>query len=172
MLKLAYSFFTGILLAIFVGMGIATFYPQPVSPEYPSQLNMIGKDGPNQAERAVQAKFDAEQKAWEEKMKPYNRNVSMIAIGAAVAYVAISLLIAETRWGFLSDGIMLGGIFTLIYGLGRGFAAQNSKYSFAITTVGLVIVFLLGYLRFFKEHQLAMAHAQAVPARKTTKKAN
>lgn len=48
----------------------------------------------------------------------------------------------------INGGIMLGGLFTLFYGLMRGFASQDSKYSFVAVSVGLVIVLFLGYRRF------------------------
>ncbi len=38
MLKFVYSFFLGLLLVIFVGMGVATFYESPKAPEYPRVL--------------------------------------------------------------------------------------------------------------------------------------
>lgn len=153
MLKVAYAFFIGILLAIFVGMGIQAFYPPPESPVYPSALSYGYEKEQTEEQKAAQKKFDEQQKAWEEEMKPYNRNVSMITLGAAVIFVAIGLVLSSTKYGFFADGLMLGGIFTLFYSLGRGFAAQNSKYSFALSAVGLIIMFILGYMRFFKEHQ-------------------
>lgn len=151
-LKTAYSVFLGILIALFVGFGIQTFYPAPESPNYPETLNLIGKDGPTEEQKAVEKQWQQRQEAWENKIKPYNRNVSIMALGIAVVLVAISLLLAEKKYSFASDGIMFGGIFTLIYGLGRGFAAQDAKYSFIAVGIGLVVVFVIGYLRFFKEH--------------------
>lgn len=161
MLKIAYSFFLGILLAIFVGVGIAAFYPQPASPKYPTELNMINKE-PTSEQQALQREFDVKQQAWEDQMKPYNRNVSVIALAAAVTFVAIGLLF-ETRIKVLADGLVLGGIFTLIYSLGRGFAAQNSKYSFVMATIALIIALILGYLRFIRPTQ---------PTHKANKPAN
>lgn len=148
MLKLAYTFFLGILLAIFVGFGIAAFYEQPAMPKWPTELSTIGKE-PSVEQEKIQKEFDAKQEVWNEKMKPYNRNVSIMTLLAAVIFVAISLLF-EKKINILADGIMLGGVFTLIYSLGRGFASQDSKYSFLIVTIGLVIVLALGYLRFIR----------------------
>ena len=151
MLKLAYSFFLGILLALFVGMGIAAFYAQPEMPKYPTELNLIDKE-PTAEQKAIQRDFDAQQEAWNEKMKPYNRNVSIITLVAAVSFVAISLLF-EHKIKLLADGVMLGGVFTLLYSMGRGFASQDSKYTFALSYVGLIVALTLGYLRFIKPEQ-------------------
>jgi hypothetical protein len=55
----------------------------------------------------------------------------------------------------ISDGVMLGGLFTLLYSLGRGFASQDSKYSFISITVGLMVVLYLGYHRFVRPKKLS-----------------
>ena len=155
MLKIVYAFFLGILLAISVGMGVAAFYPQPEGPTYPSELNFVNKE-PTQQQQQSQKDFDAQQRAWEDKMKPYNRNVSIITMVAALVFMAIGLLL-EQKIGVLADGILLGGVLTLLYSMGRGFASQNSKYSFVVALIGVVIAIALGYLRFIKpDHRLAL----------------
>lgn len=148
MLKIAYTFFLGILLAIFVGFGIAAFYAQPTMPKWPVELNVVNKEQ-TPAQQQIQKDYDAKQEVWNEKMKPYNRNVSIFTLLAAVAFVAISLLF-EQKISILADGVMLGGVFTLLYSMGRGFASQDSKYSFVVVTIGLGVAFALGYLRFIK----------------------
>ena len=52
-LKLAYTIFTGILLTLFIGVGIAAFYPQPEPPEYPSTLSKPYQITPSSTESAV-----------------------------------------------------------------------------------------------------------------------
>lgn len=42
----------------------------------------------------------------------------------------------------------MGGLFTLFYGLGRGFASEDSKYVFAVASLSLITVVYLGYRRF------------------------
>lgn len=150
-LKLVYTFFLGILLAIFVGVGIDTFYSPPPAPKYPIELNTYGKEL-NREQQAKQREFDKKQDAYQEKMKPYNRNVSMITLVAAVVLLAISI-VSEKKIRIISDGVMLGGLFTLLYSLGRGFASENSKYVFVIVSIGLVVVLYLGYHRFVGEHE-------------------
>jgi hypothetical protein len=149
MLKIVYAFFLGILLAIFVGVGIAAFYSEPTPPKAPD-YSSYGKDGPTAAQ---QAEENAYNKKWDDfnknKMNPYHRNVSIIALVAAVIFVVIGLLF-ERRINALADGALLGGVFTLLYSLGRSFASESSKYSFIVVSVGLVTVLSLGYLRFIR----------------------
>ena len=157
MIKIVYAFFIGILLAIFVGMGIAAFYEQPALPKYPTELNLMGKE-PTAQQHQLQKDFDAKQEAWNEKMKPYNRNVSIMALVAAVILVAV-VLIFDKKIKVIADGVMLGGVFTLIYSMGRGFASNSSKYSFTIVSIGLAIALALGYMRFVAEKPMSKSKA-------------
>lgn len=149
MLKVIYAFFLGILLSIFVGVGITAFCKTPQPPKAPD-YSLIGKDGPSAAQQAEENRY---QKAFDDynkhKLNPYNRNVSIIALAAAIIFVAVGLLLGH-RIDVLADGVVLGGVFTLIYSLGRGFAAEDSRYSFVAVTISLLIALLLGYLRFIR----------------------
>lgn len=157
-LKLVYTFFLGLMLAIFVGVGINTFYPGPKAPEFPVVLNTVGKEPTNQ-ELAVQRAFDVKMEQHNKDMRPYNRNVSILTLTAAVIFLAISL-VYEKRMKVIADGVLLGGLFTLLYSIGRGFASENSKYMFVMITIGLAIVIYLGYHRFVQEHNPASKPAK------------
>lgn len=145
MLKLVYSLFLGLLIAIFVGVGIATFYEAPKAPEYPPSSAYVG-DG----EGIVQKEFEAKQKDYVKKNETYSRNVALIAVGVAVALITVSILL-HPKMDVITDGIMFGGVFTLIYAIIMGFQANNEKFAFGIVTAGLVSVIALGYVRFVKD---------------------
>lgn len=149
-LKLVYTFFLGLLIAIFVGVGINTFYPGPQYPKYPSELNTYGKEMTTE-QIAKQREYDVKNDQYMEKEKHYSRNVSLITLSFSVILLAISL-IYEKRIKLIADGVMLGGVFVLFYSLGRSFAADNSKFSFGVVSVSLVIVLYLGYHRFVRSH--------------------
>lgn len=151
-LGLVYTFFLGLMLAIFVGVGINTFYPGPKAPEFPIVLNTLSKE-PTSQELAIQRAFDFKMEQHNKDMRPYNRNVSILTLAAAVIFLAISL-IYEKRIKIIADGVLLGGLFTLIYSIGRGFASENSKYMFIMITFGLAIVVYLGYHRFVRERNI------------------
>lgn len=154
MLKLVYTFFLGILLALFVGLGINTFYPGPSEPQFPTVLNYNVSKEMTSEQIAVQKKYDAEMKVYNEKMKPYSRNVSIITLVAAVVFLVLSLVF-ETKLHTLADGIMFGGLFTLVYSIIRGFISQESKYVFIVVTIGLVTIIYLGYHKFIRHQALA-----------------
>ena len=132
LVKASYILLLGILLAIFLGVGIHTFYPEPKAPDYPLQ-----KD------------YDMKNEAWEKKLEPYNRNVSITMLIGAVALAALSIFF-ETRMILIADGILLGGVVSIIYALGIGFSSGSSKYSFVAISVSLILVLVLGYHRFNK----------------------
>lgn len=146
-IKLIYTLFLGILIALFVGIGISTFYPGPKMPEYPTSLTPASIDESSTKQTIDQTKYDADYKKYNDANQAYSRNVSIVIMVAAVSLLVISIL-AEKKMRIISDGIMLGGLFTLIYSIGRSFASSNSKYAFAVTSIGLVAVIYLGYHRF------------------------
>lgn len=150
LLPLLYSFFLGILLALFVGIGVSTFYEAPPAPEYPIQL----QDGKEltETDRQLEREFEEKRRAYDEELQPYNRNVSIITLGASVLFLIISMVFGK-HLRVIADGIMMGGLFTLIYSIGRGFASGDTKYMFVTISVGLVVVIFLGYRRFIAHDQ-------------------
>ncbi|MBA3757362.1 hypothetical protein H0X09_00625 [Candidatus Saccharibacteria bacterium] len=146
-LKVIYTFFLGFLIAIFVGVGISTFYEAPKAPEWQNGYSYAEK--PSTEEEAKQKQFNKEIEQHSKAMKPYSRNVSIITLAAAVLLLAVSLIF-EKKIKIIADGIMLGGLFTLIYSIGKSFASEDSKYTFGVVTVGLAVALYLGYHRFIR----------------------
>lgn len=152
-LRLIYTIFVGVLIAIFIGVGINTFYTPPKAPKYPAELSFVTKEM-NEPERAAERAFQKQNDEYMEIMKPYNRNVSIITLVAAVGLMGASIVL-QKRIKLIADGVMLGGLFTLFYSIGRGFASENSQYVFLATTVGLIVTIYLGYSRFVVGHSAA-----------------
>lgn len=151
-IRLVYTFFVGLLIALFVGVGTSTFYTGPVAPKFPAtEFNTYGKDQTDE-QIAKQKDYDKQMEAYIEKSKPYSRNLSIMALVSAVILLTLSIVF-EKRIKVLADGVMLGGLFTLIYGIIRGFMSDNNKYVFVVITVGLAVVLFLGYHRFVRSHE-------------------
>ncbi len=159
LLKLVYTLFIGVLLSIFIGVGISTFYPSPEAPGYVEFSNPEGKVTTAQEEQQW-SEYDKKSRAYEEAIKPYSRNVSIIALIAAVLLLASSAYAEKRKIGVIADGIMLGGFFTLLYSLGRGFTAQDDKYVFLVVTVGLAFALYVGYHRFATDTALKTSKAK------------
>lgn len=96
-LKLIYTFFLGLLLAIFIGVGTNTFYESPVMPTYPIELNSYGKEM-TENQLALQRDYDKKIDTYNnQKITTYNRNVSIITLSTATILLALSLLLEKKK---------------------------------------------------------------------------
>lgn len=148
LLRLVYTFFLGLIIAVFVGMGIATFYESPKPPEYPVQTEAQLKEMQvSPVANAEQVKYEQDYRAYEKIAQVYHRNVSILSMVFAVVLLIISFLL-ERKNSVITNGVMLGGVFVLIYSIGRGIASTDTKYTFIAVSISLAIVIYLGYRRF------------------------
>ncbi len=153
MIKLIYTLFLGLLLALFVGMGIRAFYAPPKPPDYsvapystPIKEPLI-PDVETPAQKQTREQAKKVQDNYQAASKLYARNVSLISLAFAIVLLVVSLMSA-TKIDIISDGILLGGVFILLYSIGVGFASDDTKYQFMVVTAGLIIAFVLGYMKF------------------------
>ncbi len=159
MLKNIYSVFLGLLLALFIGLGINTFYEGPKQPDYPEMNYAYSKEGePNEVEIQKQKDFDASFKKYNDLSETYSRNVSVVALIAAIGMLVVGLLF-EKRNDVIGGGVLIGGLFTLLYSIIRGFVSTDTKYTFIVVTVGVLVALYLGYHKF----------SQAKPNKKSKK---
>lgn len=151
-LKLLYTLLIGIFVAVFIGVGIAAFYPQLKYPEQPTSM----KYGFPQPEKDVETpeetkaeieKYEQEQKDFQIKSQTYNRNVSILALVFSIIIVIISLTLFKKIY-LIADGLLLGGVLTLLYSVIRGFGTDDNMFRFIVVTVGLIISLFLGYVKF------------------------
>jgi len=157
-IKVLYTLCLALLVALFVGSGIAAFYPAPKQPEWPNRLQQSQPITPESttADRArqkesdrLQRRFERDQKKFQRLSASYNRDVSMISLLAAVAILFISLTLLK-KIMLLSDGLLLGGALTLIYSIIRGFAGDNDMFRFIVVAVGTAVTIAIGYVRFVR----------------------
>lgn len=160
MIKYIYTFFIGLLLATFVGVGIAAFYESPKRPEYQidQQLmdNLEKVSTPTQCTeelsklREATLKQENSIREYEKTYQVYSRNVSIAASLFSIVILVISLTFLK-KLHLISDGLLLGGLFTQFYSIIRGFASENVKYRFVVVTIGLIISLIIGYIKFIKD---------------------
>lgn len=151
-LRVIYSIFIGVLFATFVGVGIAAFYPEERPPEYFGAAKIIAPgQTPSATESAEMQRKEEEfqklNKAFQERSRTYNRNVSILALVSAVGIVVVSLAFVR-QFQLISDGLLLGGLVTLIYSIVRGFGAQDTIFRFIVVTIGLLLSLVVGYIKF------------------------
>ena len=162
-LQALYALFLGGIITAFLVVGLNTFYPAPEVNEEElaaldeRELDLL--DGPpdeaecelTDAERAQLRALDVQREAlWEERdeaQRSWSRTAGVLLIGLATLLLALSLI----RWDraiVLSNGLLLGGLFTMVGGIGLTIAGGEGIDRFLVLTLALGITVGLGYLRF------------------------
>jgi Na+/H+ antiporter NhaC len=153
-IKSIYTIFLAILIVLFVGLGIDAFYPAPQYPEYPTELDYkISPESETTEQEKIRMDYEQNQKKYEQESKAYSQNVSIISLLASIIILIISLTLLN-KIEIIADGILLGGVLTIMYSVIRGVMTENSQFRFLIVTIGIVIAFILGYIKFIKPKKL------------------
>ena len=150
MLVVVYKIFVGLLLAAFVGVGIAAFAPEPRFPEPP--IAVMRPVAASERSPETEREIEEHQRASREfriELGVYSRNVSAVSAVAAIVMLVLSLTMLR-RIDLFSDGFLLGGILTFGYSILRGFAAEDNMFRFVVVSIGLLIALGLGYVRFIR----------------------
>lgn len=132
-IKLLYSLAIGIFLAAFIGFGLETFYK---SPKYEWKESSTTES--------------SEYKTYREQTNDYNRNATMILIGLALVIFVVSMLKLNSL-EVIGEGVTLGGVFTLLYGVIRGLDSGDEIFRFSVIAVGLVLIIGMSYWKFNKQ---------------------
>lgn len=176
-LQLIFSFFLAILLVVLIGVGVWTFYPQPFGQNSPEQqkiekLNQeqnqimnstVGKQlTPAQQAQVddIQKQIDEVNKSMQKERDAWAVNTSIILLVFATILMAISLFLPDHMRVF-SNGVLLGGLFTVIYGTGWSFAGGDSRARFFVVLVAVALAVAFGYLRFIRGKRAAVTPAPA-----------
>ncbi|MDY0087619.1 MAG: hypothetical protein RBS78_03605 [Coriobacteriia bacterium] len=170
-LQTIFSFFLGLMVLAFIGIGVNTFYPQPEYQENPEQEALqkqqdliyreVGKNDDGELTAAQQARVDELQEQidalWKEEeqvRENWARNTSIILILFATAVMGISL-IQSAQLRVISNGLLLGGLFTMVYGVGYVLFSGESIARFAVIVFALAVTVALGYLKFVRGREAA-----------------
>lgn len=156
MLKALYILIIGLLFAFVVGLGFSAFYPAPQYPAYPVKLESINPEKELTAEdKAARQQYDNESKTFMDVNERYNVNLSIGLIVVALITIAVSIL-GLGKIEIIGDGVTLGGVFTLLYGLGRAVAGGDEKIRFVAALVGLVVIIGLIYWKYIRPKKEAL----------------
>jgi hypothetical protein len=162
-LQTIFSFFLGLMVAAFIGVGVNTFYPSPgdkyAKPRQEMsrrQEALSRKAAPGNMTAAEQAQIDslnAEQDAANEKqqaeIKDWARVTSIILVIFATLVLVVSLILS-VQLRVISNGLLLGGLFTMIYGTGWAIFSGNSVTRFWVILFALIVSIGLGYAKFVR----------------------
>jgi hypothetical protein len=148
---------TLIILGALISLGIATFYPAPQYPTMPNypmtpaivpcasgNTQCIQNDASSSAAYQAQLnQYQAAQDNYNNEMNVYNRNLFIIAnlIGIVVFVIGFFLVLYANLAGQgVPIGIMMAGLWSIIYGYARGWGSVDDPLKFAVGLVVAVIV--------------------------------
>jgi hypothetical protein len=168
-LQLIFSVFLGALLVILIGVGVWTFYPQPygsgtaqeeeIQSLYQQQEQIRMNAGSkaltplqNRKIEQTQDQIDELNKQMQVARDAWAVNTSIILLIFATILMAISLFLPDHMRVF-SNGVLLGGLFSVVYGTGWSFAGGDSRARFFVVLVALLLAVAFGYLRFIRGRQ-------------------
>ncbi|MBK8167426.1 MAG: hypothetical protein IPK64_15895 [bacterium] len=161
-LQTIFSFFLGLMLTAFIGVGVYTFHPpakdldrriqeldrreQALRSGAPDdELSAADRDEVRKLTDSRNELYDAAQA----RREAWGRSTSIILIALATLVMAVSLVRAD-QLPVISNGLLLGGVFTMVYGVGWIVATDTSVSRFIVMTVALAITLGLGYARFVR----------------------
>jgi predicted RND superfamily exporter protein len=152
---------TAIILGALINLGIRAFYPEPVSPTYPNAPVAVGvmpcasndatciknnaqiEAQQQAAQDEQQATFNQQNQAYQDQMNVYNKNLFIIANVVGIVMFALGFWLVF-RVALASNavpiGIMIAGLWSIIYGYMRGWGSVDDQLKFF---VGLVIAALV-----------------------------
>lgn len=180
-LQTIFSFFLGLMVVAVVGIGVNTFYEAP-DQQHQERLNELNREreelyrGNEGAEKGVDQLSPADQRRVDEidketsdiyaeieDLRPaWARNTSIVLIIFATVVMGVSLVRSD-QLRVISNGLLLGGLFTMVYGVGMAIFSGESVARFAVIVFALLVTVGLGYLKFVRgrEEQAAVVAAGA-----------
>lgn len=171
-LQTLFAIFLGLMVTAFVGVGVYTFYPPPTA-QYRDQITRLDRQQeairnsrPDAAlsadDRARMQQVIDERDKLQDKQRAatesWSGRTSIILVSLATIAMAISL-VAIPQLPVISNGLLLGGVFTMLYGVGWVIASGTSTSRFVVMTVALVITLALGYVRFVRRRASAQTRS-------------
>lgn len=158
MLRTLYALAVAVLVVAFVGFGIEAFYP---SPQLPQQENAIAgeaspfppdtEDVPPGVEPPLPdlpGETAGRIEAYDREIAEHDQVASVIAIMVAVLILTAGLIFGLGRLPVIGDGVTLGGVLTLLYGMVLEIQAPGGLLGFIVVAVGLIVLVATLYLRF------------------------
>lgn len=163
-LQTIFTIFLGLMVTAFFGIGVYTFYASPYE-EFSAQIETLNRQEESVRNsrpleeltttdrsqlEAIRTKRDRVDDTLRLANEAWARTTSIILIVLATLVMAASLMRTE-QLPVISNGLLLGGVFTMAYGVGWGIFSGSSVMRFVIITVALILTLGLGYARFVRQ---------------------
>ncbi|HJM88503.1 MAG TPA: hypothetical protein QF624_02610 [Dehalococcoidia bacterium] len=145
-IRVIYALAIGVFVVLTVGFGGVTFFPGPESPDFdtgPRPVATVDDKGvrtlPTEAELEAQRERDDAYDEWRDERDAHHRRMLagvVVAGGLLIlAGVAATALVDVLRIGF-----MLGGLFTVLWGLAAFSDGVGSGARFAVALLTLAVL--------------------------------
>lgn len=171
-LQTIFSFFLGLMVTAFVGVGVYTFHPSPQDNLFRQVQSLDRQEQAVRNSRPPEALTPADRDRIQElnterdalsdtarvTREAWGRSTSIILLVFATLAMAVSLIGAD-RLPVINNGLLLGGVFTMLYGVGWISMTGTSIGRFVVMTLALGITFGLGYIRFVRRAGPIETHA-------------
>jgi len=166
-LQLIFAFFLGLMVTAFIGVGVYTFHP-PDADQSADEIRELRRDQQDirdsrsndaltQEDRDRLSELEDEIRVQQDEQRAHRGSwagtTSIILIILATFVMGISLVRAD-QLPVISNGLLLGGVFTMLYGTGWVIASGDSRTRFWVMTLALVITLVLGWVRFVRERHV------------------
>jgi hypothetical protein len=159
-LQTIFSFFLGLMVVAFIGVGVNTFYQTPQERFQPqltainNELSVLYGKGAGTPSPADQARITVLQQQQADlytkiqaEMEGWARNTSIILVLFATVAMGVSLIKSD-QLKVVSNGLLLGGLFTMLYGAGWTIFSGTSILRFLVVLFALAVAIGLGYVKF------------------------
>ena len=134
-LQIIFAFFLGLVVVAFVGIGVNTFYPEPAyTGDYGATV-----------------------------YSNWRLITGIILLILATVILVISLALPAHQ-AVITNGLLLGGVFTMIYAVGMTVTSDQSIWRFVVVAVALLVTIAIGYLKFAKPWRAPAAAGVAAEA--------
>jgi len=162
-LQLIFAFFLGLMVTAFIGVGVYTFYPSDLESLEDEARDLRtrqqeirdarGDAGLTEEQQAELSELNDQLREADRKRREHSeswaRTTSIILIILATCVMGVSLVRAD-QLPVISNGLLLGGVFTMLYGTGWTLASGDSRLRFWVMAFALLVTLALGYVRFVR----------------------
>lgn len=162
-LQAIFALFLGVIVALVVGVGVNTFHPNPADETRAELEQLYQSQQMSMAEKVDQAApataedqrletriLELEELARQQEQDwAASTSVVVIILATVLLAAAVALARVAAAWVF-STGLLLGGIFTMLYGVILSMMSGQSVLRFVMLLAALGITSGLGYLRFVR----------------------
>ena len=141
--KMGLGIAIAVVFPLMVGLGIEAFYESPKAP-YDQCRSLEPTCG--EKENCDPMKDATYKKCFDDQdaiTKAHDRNVFVVSTIIGFVTIAGGALYLSEAMGPIAPGIVFGGLFTILYGTGRGFNAVDKRWLFlelVVVLIGLILV--------------------------------